>query len=88
MESDTLRERYAIKLYSKLGKNATETYGMLQKDFGASCMNRASVFEWHKRFKEGRESVRDEERVGRSKEVNTPELIGQGVRVRVTMLRF
>ena len=47
-------------------------------------MNRASVFEWHKRFKEGRESVWDDERCGRSKEVNTPELIGQ----RVTMLRF
>ena len=40
-------------------------------------MNRATVFEWHKRFKEGRESVRDDERCGRSKEVNTPELIGQ-----------
>ena len=41
-----------------------------------------------KRFKEGRESVRNDERCGRSKEVNTPELIGQRVRVRVTMLRF
>ena len=50
---------------------------MLQTAFGASCMNRASVFQWHKRFKEGRESVRDDERCGRSKEVNTPELIGQ-----------
>ena len=44
------------------------------------------------RFKEGRESVRDDERCGRSKEVNTLELIGQTVRVmvrvRVTMLRF
>ena len=40
-------------------------------------MNQASVFEWHKRFKEGRESVRDDERCGRSKEVRTPELIGQ-----------
>ena len=57
---------------------------MLQTAFGASCMNRASVFEWHKRFKEGRESVRDDERCGRRKEVNTPELIGQRVRVRVT----
>ena len=51
-------------------------------------MNRASVFKWHKRFKEGRESVRDDERCGRSKEVNTQQLIGQRVRVRVTMLRF
>ena len=50
---------------------------MLQTAFGASCMNRASVFEWHKRFKEGSESVRDDERCGRSKEVKTPELIGQ-----------
>ena len=59
---------------------------MLQTAFGASCMNRASVLEWHKRFKEARKSVRDDERCGRSKEVNTPELIGQ--RFRVTMLRF
>ena len=51
-------------------------------------MNRASVFEGHKRFKEGRKSVRDDVRCGRSKEVNTPEFIGQMVRVRVTMLRF
>ena len=88
IQSDSLEERYAIKSCFKPGKNATETYGMLQTDFGASWMNRASVFEWHKRFKEGRESVRDDERCGRSKEVNTSELIGQRVRVRVTMLRF
>ena len=88
MQSDTLEERYAIKLCFKLGKNTTETYGMLQTAFGASCMNRSSVFEWHKRFKEGRESVRDDERCRRSREVNTPELIGQRVRVRLTMLRF
>ena len=88
MQSDTLEERYAIKLCFKLGKIATEMYGMLQTAFGASCMNRAWVFEWHKRFKEGRESVRDDERCGRSKEVNTPQLIGQRVRVRVTMSRF
>ena len=86
MQSDTSEERYAIIFCFKLGKNTTKTYGMLQTAFGASCINRVSVFEWHKRFKEGRESVSDDERCGRSKEVNTPELIGQ--RVRVTMLRF
>ena len=82
------KRTFAIKLCFKLAKNATETYGMLQTAFGAFCMNRASVFEWHKRFKEGRDSVRDEEKCGASKEINTPELIGQRVRVRVTMLRF
>ena len=55
MQSDTLGERYAIKLcfkrYTikilsfKLGKNATKTYGIFQTAFGAFCLNRASVFE-------------------------------------------
>ena len=87
---ETLEEWYAIKFCFKLGKNATKTYGMLQTAFRASCMNRASVFEWYKRYKEGRGSVRDDDRCGRSKEVNTLQLIGQRVRVRlrVTMLRF
>ena len=72
---DTLEQRYAIKFC--FGKNSRETYGMFQTAFGASYINRASDFEWHKRFKEGRESVRDDERCWRSKEVITPELIGQ-----------
>ena len=76
-DADTLEEWYAIKFCFKLGKNATEMYGMLQTAFWPSCMNWASVFEWYKRFKEGRESVRDDERCGRSKEARTPELIGQ-----------
>ena len=90
MQSDTLEKRYAIKFCFKLGKNATEMYGMLLSTFRPSCMNRTSVFEWHKRFKEGRESVRDDERYGRSKKGNTLELIGKRVRfrVRVTMLTF
>ena len=86
IQSGREEERYATTFCFKLGINNTETYGMLQTAFRPSCMNRTSVFEWHKRFKEGKETVRDDERCGRSKEVNTPELIGQ--RVRVTMLRF
>ena len=61
---DTLEERYAIKFCFKHGKNVTETYGMLQTAFQPSGMNRASVSEWHKRFNEDREFVRDEERCG------------------------
>ena len=67
-----------------LEKNATKTYGMFQTVFGPSSMNGALVFEWHEKFKE---SVRDDVRCGRSKEVRTPELIGQRVRVKVTVLR-
>ena len=83
-----LEERYTIQFCFKLGKNATETYAMFQTAFWPSCMNWASVFEWYKRFKESRESVRDDERCERSKEVRTPELIGQRGRGRATMLRF
>ena len=81
MQSDILEERYAMKFCFKLGKNATETYGMLQTAFRPSCMNRALVFECHKSFKEGRELVKDNERCGRSKEINRPDLIGQRVEV-------
>ena len=83
---DTLEERYAMKFCFKLGKNVTDTYGMLQTSSGASYTNQESVFERHKILKKGKESMWDDERCGRSKEVNTPEFIGQ--RVRVTMLRF
>ena len=89
--SGHFRRTICNKFRFKLGKiDATEKYGMLQTALGPSCMNWASVFEWHKKFKEGRESVRGDGRCGRSKEVNTLELIGQRVRyrVRVTMLRF
>ena len=73
---DTLKERYAIKLCFKLWKNATETYGMLQTVFGPSCINQTSVIEWHKRFKEGREYVRDDEKCGRRrKSVNQSWLV-------------
>ena len=58
MQSGRVEKRYAIKFCFKLGKNdATETFGMLQTAFGVSCMNRASVFEWHKRFKESAGSL-------------------------------
>ena len=77
---DSLEEGYAKKFCFKLENNATETYGMLQTAFGASCMNRASVFEWHKRFKEGRESARDDERCGRNSILVTDYLTKMGIK--------
>ena len=51
-------------------------------------MNQASVFEWNKTFKEGRESVRDDEGCGRSKEVNTPQVISHVEVLREFRKRF
>jgi hypothetical protein len=40
---------------------------MLTEAYGAIAMKNSSVFEWHKRFEEGREDVKDDERTGCSK---------------------
>ena len=88
MSSDTLEERYSIKFCFKLEKMPQRRMECCRLLFDHLAWIEHQFFEWHKRFKEGRESVRDDERCARSKEVNTPELIDQRVRVRVTMLRF
>jgi hypothetical protein len=36
---------------------------MLKSAYGEECLSRTNVFEWHKRFKEGRESLEDDERM-------------------------
>ena len=82
MQSDTLEERYAIKFCFKLGQNATETYGMLQTVFDHLAEIEHEFLSGIRDSRKARKSVR----CGRSKNVNTPELIRQ--RVRVTMLRF
>ena len=38
-----------------------------KQNYTKQTLHDASVFEWHKRFKEGMESVKDDERCGRSK---------------------
>ena len=74
---DSLEERYAMKFCFKLGKNDTETYGMLQTAFGLRDSWKAGSL-WGMMWG------------GKNKEVRTSELIGQRarVRVRVTLLRF
>ena len=76
---DTLEEWYAIKFGFKHGKSARETYGMLQTAFRPSCMNRASVFEWHKRFKEGRETVRKMGGVGGARKSEHQSWLAKGL---------
>ena len=49
----------------KLKKSATGTFQILTEAYGEDCMSRARVLEWHKRFSEGRESVKEDDRSGR-----------------------
>jgi hypothetical protein len=57
--SDCKSERVNIKFLVKLKKSATETFQLLTEAYDEDLMSRARVFEWHKRFSEGRESVKD-----------------------------
>jgi len=58
--SDCKSERVNIKFLVKLKKSATETFQLLTEAYGEDCMFHARVFEWHKRFSKGRESVKDD----------------------------
>jgi hypothetical protein len=63
--SDRLLENHiTIKFCEKLGKSTSETLQMLTEAYCSDTMNKSSVFEWHKRFKEGRDDVKDVERTG------------------------
>ncbi|KAJ8937249.1 hypothetical protein NQ318_005563 [Aromia moschata] len=58
----SLEQRYAIKFCVRLGKNATETFQMLQEAFKDDYISRSQSGRWHKAFKEGRKEVVDEHR--------------------------
>jgi len=46
----------------KLGKTVTEAHTMLKEVYGSECLSRTQVFEWFKRFKEGRKTTEDDPR--------------------------
>ena len=57
MSDKTLEHPINIKFCLKIGKIASETL-----TYGEYAMKKSSVFEWHRRFKEGREDVQDDPR--------------------------
>jgi len=54
-----------VKFCVKLGKSVTETHDLLKKVYGDECLSRTEVFDWFKRFKEGREEIGDDQRPDR-----------------------
>jgi len=65
MLSVNVEQRANVKFCVKLGISAIETYDSLKKVSGDECLSRTQVFEWFKRFKEGREEIGDDQRPGR-----------------------
>ncbi|UYV62524.1 hypothetical protein LAZ67_2000944 [Cordylochernes scorpioides] len=58
-------QRICIEFCVKSGFKGAEIFWMLQTAYGDAVMSRRRVFDWYKRFKEGREETADNERSGR-----------------------
>lgn len=58
-------QRICIKFCVKNEIKCNKVCEMLQKAYGHSAMKKTSVYEWYKRFQDGREDVEDDERSGR-----------------------
>ena len=56
-----------IKFCYKLKKTAGETHEMLLQAYGEEAVSKKCVYEWFKRFRDGKETVEDEPRSGRQK---------------------
>jgi hypothetical protein len=54
MLSVKVEQHVGVKFLTKLGEFATESYSLLMEVYGDECPAHAQVFEWFKRFKEGR----------------------------------
>jgi len=58
------QQRVAIKFCCKVDFSATKTVELIQKAYGGAALSRTTIFEWHKQFPEGRESVKDDKHSG------------------------
>jgi hypothetical protein len=67
MSDENLEQRINIKFCVNTGKSYNETLALLIEAYGDYAIKKSSVFEWHRRFKEGREDVQDDPRMGSQK---------------------
>ncbi|GBN72506.1 Putative uncharacterized protein FLJ37770 [Araneus ventricosus] len=64
-----------LKFCFKLGKTATETHEVLVKVYGVDAVSKKCVLELFKRFRDGKEDVKDEQSSGRPPTSTTPDKI-------------
>jgi hypothetical protein len=67
MSDKNLEQRKNCTFCVKFGKSASETLALLTVAYGAYAMKKSSVFERHRRLKEGREDVQNDPRSGQPK---------------------
>ena len=65
MSDDVLFEqRVIIKFYVKLGKSLSEIKADLEKVYGESALKKSGICKWIGRFREGRDTVKDDPKSG------------------------
>ena len=69
----SVEQRFNLKFLVRLGKTPTEDLKLLQKVYNDDTMSRTRLFEWHRRFKEGRWEVEDDRRSGKPSTNRTDE---------------
>jgi transposase len=75
---DTAEEQRAcIKFCVKNGTTGAETLQMFRTAFSDDCLSQAVVYQWVKRFKEGRESLKDDPCPGRPSTVRNEQKVAQ-----------
>ena len=70
-------QRINLKFLVKLGKRPAECLKLLKEVYGEHVMSKTQVYEWHKRFKSGREEVEDDHKSGRPSTAKTPDNINR-----------
>jgi len=83
MDERKFEQRCTIKFCVKLGETGIETFNKLKQAYGEHTLSRSQVFKWFKEFSEGRESIKDEPRSGRSSTAkidNNVQILGALVR--------
>ena len=73
MRRISVEQRINQKFLVRLGKTLTEALKLLQEVCGDNTMSSSRLFEWHRRFKQGREEVEDDYRSGRPSTSSTDE---------------
>ncbi len=68
-----LEQRATIKFCVRLKKTGVEMLSMIREAFEDEAMSQARVYGWHKQFREGWESIEDDERSGRPSTSKTEE---------------
>ncbi|KAJ8955159.1 hypothetical protein NQ318_009052 [Aromia moschata] len=82
MLSVQMEQRVNLKFLVNLEKTFIEAYAILKEVYKNKCLFRTQVFEWFKRFKEGRETTEDDQRPGRPSTSNgakTPHFRAKGI---------